>query len=93
MAQGLLAEVEQASATKCRGAAVIEHEVIGLAAMEGEADGLLVAEGDGLSGWLIGCDGDEGNPPWGRLSGLGGEEGKVDLLDDIEDGFNEYAKL
>jgi hypothetical protein len=55
--------------------------------MESEADGLLVAEGDGLAGRLVGRDGDESDPARGRLGGLDGEEGEVDLLHDVEDRF------
>src|SRR5262249_57425285 len=56
-----------------------------LTRMEGEAEGLLVAEGDGLAGGIVGRDGDERDPARGRLGGLGGEEGEVDLFDHVED--------
>ena len=45
----------------------LKQQVVDLAAMEGQADRLLLAVGDGLSGWLVRGDGDEGDLPWGGL--------------------------
>ena len=87
LTEGLLAEVEDSSLAKASWAVLLKHEVVDLAAMESEADGLLLTDGDGFSGWLVRSDGQERDLPWGRLGGLGREEGKVDLFDDIEDGF------
>jgi hypothetical protein len=87
LAEGLLAEVEDSSLAKAGWAVLLKDKVVDLAAMESEADGLLLTGGDGLSGRLVGGDGQERDLPWERLSSLGGEEGKVDLFDDVENGF------
>ena len=88
LTERLLAQVEKPRLAKAGRSTLLKQEVVDLAAMERQANGLLVAEGDGLSSWLVGGDGDQGDLPWRRLRGLGGEEGKVDLFDDIEDGFS-----
>ena len=87
LAEGLLAKVEDSRLAKAGRAVLLKQKVVDLAAMEGQADGLLLAVGDGLSGWLVSRDGDEGDLARRRPEGLGGEEGKVDLLDDVENGL------
>src|SRR5262249_28294 len=87
LTEGLLAQVEDSSLAKAGWSVLLKHEVVDLVAMEGETDGLLVTIRDGLASRLIRGDGDEGDLPWRGLGGLGGEEGKVDLFDDVEDGF------
>jgi hypothetical protein len=87
LAEGLLAKVEDPRLTKAGGAVLLKQKVVDLAAMQSQADGLLLAVGDGLSGRLIRSDGDEGDLPRGRLGALGGEEGEVDLFDDVKNGF------
>ena len=61
--------------------------IVDLATMQGEADGLLLAVGHRFSGWLVSSDGDERDLARRSLRGLGGEEGKVDLFDDVENGL------
>jgi hypothetical protein len=87
LAEGLLAEVEDSRLAKTGGAVLLKQKVIDLAAMEGQANGLLLAVSDRLSGWLVRGDGDEGDLPWGRLGSLCGEEWKVDLFHDVKNGF------
>ena len=87
LTKGLLAKVEDSSLAKASRTVLKKQEVVDLAAMEGEADGLLLTVSDGLSRRLVRGDGDKGDLPWGRLRGLGGEEGKVDLFDDAEHGL------
>ena len=87
LTEGLLAEVEEPRLAKAGRPVLMKQEIVDLAAMEGEADGLLLAVGDGFSGRLVGGDGDEGDFARGRLRALGGEEGKVDLFDDAENGL------
>jgi hypothetical protein len=87
LAESLLAKVEDSRLAKAGGAVLLKQKVIDLAAMEGQADRLLLAVGDGLSGRLIRGDGDEGDLTRGRLGGPCGEEGEVDLFDDVKNGF------
>jgi hypothetical protein len=87
LAEGLLAEVEKSRLAKSGRSLLLKQEIVNLAPMQGEADGLLLAVGDGLSGWLVSGDGDEGDLPWRRLRSLGGEERKVDLFDNAENGL------
>src|SRR5262249_6769839 len=87
LTEGLLAQIEESGLAKAGRSVFLKQEVVDLAAMEREADGLLVAESDGLAGWLVGGDGDERDLPGRSLRGLGGEDGKVDLFDDTEHGL------
>lgn len=76
LAESLLAKVEDSRLAKAGRAVLLKQQVVDLAAMDGQANGLLLAVADGLSGGLIGDDGDEGDLPWGGFGGLGGEEGE-----------------
>ena len=76
LTEGLLAEVEDSSLAKAGWTVLLKQQVVDLAAMEGEADGLLLAVGDGLSGRLVRGDGDEGDLPWGRLVASAERKGK-----------------
>src|SRR5713226_5631089 len=58
--------------------------IVELATMHGEADGLLPADGHGFSGRFVSSNGDERDLARRSLRGVGGKEGKVDLLDDVE---------
>jgi hypothetical protein len=87
LTEGLLAEVEDSGLSKASRSVLLKQEVVDLATMECEADGLLLTVGDGFTGRLIRGDGDKGDLPRGRLGGLSGEEGEVDLFDDVEDGL------
>jgi hypothetical protein len=84
LTKGLLAKVEDSSLAKTSRTVFLKQEVVDLAAMEGETNGLLLAIGDGLSRWLVRGNSDEGDLPWGRFGDLSGEEGKVDFFDDAE---------
>ena len=59
LTEGLLAEVEQSRLAKGGRSVLMNQQVVDLATMQGEADGLLVAVGDGFSGWLVSSNGDE----------------------------------
>jgi hypothetical protein len=48
---------------------------------------LFFAVGDRLTGRLVRGDSYEGDLPRRRLGGLCGEEGKIDLFNDVENGF------
>jgi len=87
LTESLLAKVEDPSLAKASRTVFLKQEVVDLAAMEGKADGLLLAVGDRFAGRLVRGDGDERDLPWRKLRGLGGEEGKVHLFDDAENGF------
>jgi hypothetical protein len=82
LAEGLLTKVEDSGLAKARGTTIVKQEVVDVAAMEGQADGLLLAVGHGLSGRLVSGYGEQGDLPRGRLGGRRGNEGEVDLFDD-----------
>jgi hypothetical protein len=84
LTKGLLAKVEDSSLAKASWTVFLKQEVVDLAAMKGEANGLLLAVDDGFSGRLVRRDGDKGDLPWRGLGGLGREEGKVDFFNDAE---------
>jgi hypothetical protein len=88
LAQGLLAKVKDSRLAKAGRAVLLKQKVINLAAMQGQADGLLLAVRDGLTGRLVRGDGDEGDLSRGRLGALRGEKRKVDFFDNLENSFS-----
>ena len=87
LTEGLLAEVEESRLAKAGRTVLMNQAIVDLAPMQGETDGLLLAVAHRLSGWFVSRDGDEGDLARRSLRALGGEEGKVDLLDDVENGL------
>jgi len=63
---------------------LLDQEIVDVAPMQSETDGLLLAVGDWLAGWFVSGDSDESDLARRSLRTLGGEEGKVDLFDDVE---------
>jgi hypothetical protein len=63
---------------------VLDQEIVDAAAMECKTDGLLLAVEYWLTGWFVSGDSDESDLARRSLRTLGGEEGKIDLFDDVE---------
>jgi hypothetical protein len=78
LTEGLLAEVEQPRLPEGCGAVLMDQEVVDLATMQSEADGLLGALSDRLAGRLVSGNDDEGDLTGRSVRRLGGKEGRVE---------------
>ena len=84
LTEGLLAKVEESCLAKASRTVLMNQAIVDLAPMQGQTDGLLLAAAHRLPGWFISRNSDESDLARRSLRALGREEGKVDLLDDVE---------
>src|SRR5271157_180335 len=84
LTEGLLAKVEESCLAKAGRTMLLDQEIVEVAPMQSETDGLLLAVDHWLAGWFISGDSDESDLARRSLRTLGGEEGEIDLFDDIE---------
>jgi hypothetical protein len=84
LTEGLLAKIKKSTLAKAGRTMLLDQEIVELAPMQGETDGLLLAMDHWLSGWLVSGDSDESDRSRRSLRTRGGEEGKVDFFDDVE---------
>jgi len=87
LAECFLTEVGNPGLSKCGGSLFFEQGIILVAAMDGETNGLLLTFGDGLSSGLVGGDDDQGDFAWWQVGLMLIEQGKVNFLDDLQDGL------
>ena len=85
LAEGLLAEVGEAGLTKGSHALLVEQSIVLGAAVQRQADGLLLAIGHGLARRLIRGDGDQGDLAGRSHRRIAVGVGKIDFLDELED--------
>ena len=84
LTEGLLAKVEESCLAKASRTVLMNQAIVDLAPMQGQTDGLLLAVAHRLPGWFVSRNSDESDLARRSLRALGREEGKVDLLDDVE---------